>query len=100
MIKKSKKYLSLMLASALLFSNMLSTTKVSAETTREISQIQTFNNNENKYEYEIYPAPQKIIYKEGSFSFMLPFAKYLSKASKVSGIVFSNVSILNCLPYS
>ena len=29
---------------------------------------------------------------------IIPPAKYLSKASNVSGIIFSNVSILNCLP--
>ena len=32
--------------------------------------------------------------------FIFPFDKYLSKADKVLGIIFSKVSILNCLPYS
>ena len=30
--------------------------------------------------------------------FTLPFPKYFSSADKVSGIIFSNVSTLNCLP--
>ena len=36
----------------------------------------------------------------GPIPFIVPLAKYLSSASKVCGIIFSNVSILNCLPYS
>ena len=65
MIKKSKRYLSLMLASAILFSNMAGSIKVSAETrTEEIPILEA-----KSTEYEIYPAPQKISYQEGDFSF-------------------------------
>ncbi|MGN0025476.1 MAG: beta-N-acetylglucosaminidase domain-containing protein, partial [Clostridium sp.] len=65
MIKKSKKYLSLILTSILLFSNMFSTIKVSAEVINEVTETEQIANNE----YEIYPKPQKIIYEEGNFSF-------------------------------
>ncbi len=65
MIKKSKRYLSLMLASAILFSNMAGSIKASAETrTEEIPILEA-----KSTEYEIYPAPQKISYQEGDFSF-------------------------------
>ena len=65
MIKKSKKYLSLILTSILLFFNMFSTIKVSAEVINEVTETEQIANNE----YEIYPKPQKIIYEEGNFSF-------------------------------
>ena len=36
----------------------------------------------------------------GPIPFIAPFAKYLSRLAIVLGIIFSKVSILNCLPYS
>jgi hyaluronoglucosaminidase len=64
MIKRSKRYLSVMLTGAMLLSNMLGTITVSAETTNnEASTAEVTTNNSN--EYEIYPAPQSIEYQDG-----------------------------------
>ncbi|MGG7058036.1 beta-N-acetylglucosaminidase domain-containing protein [Clostridium tertium] len=64
MIKKSKRYLSVMLTGAMVLSNMLGTITVSAETkANESSTAEVTTNNSN--EYEIYPAPQSIEYQEG-----------------------------------
>ena len=64
MIKKSKRYLSVMLTGAMVLSNMLGTITVSAETTsNEASTAEVTTKNSN--EYEIYPAPQSIEYQDG-----------------------------------
>ena len=64
MIKKSKRYLSVMLTGAMVLSNMLGTITVSAGTTTNEESIAevTINNSD---EYEIYPAPQSIEYQDG-----------------------------------
>lgn len=65
MIKKSKRYLSLMLTGAILISNMAGSIRVSAETIpSEVSVVDVKSS-----EYEIYPVPQKISYQDGDFSF-------------------------------
>ena len=57
MIKRSKKYLAVLLAGAIALSNITGSIQVSAKIiTPEVQ------------EYEIYPVPQKSEYKEGSFS--------------------------------
>ncbi len=64
MIKKSKRYLSLMLTGAILLSNMAGGIKVSAETlSDEVTQEVTAEETG----YEIYPKPQNITYKDSDF---------------------------------
>ena len=64
MIKKSRRYLSLMLAGTILFSNMISTVKVSAET---LSGEEKQEVTSEELGYEIYPKPQSITYKDSEF---------------------------------
>ena len=68
MIKKSKRYLSAMLTGAILVSNMAGAINVSAETlSRGLSETEVISIENSGY--EIYPEPQRIEYKEGTFTF-------------------------------
>ena len=63
MIKKSKRYLSLVLTMAMLLPNIVGVTNVSAATiSKEIDVEEKTNNG-----YEIYPTPHNIKYNESDF---------------------------------